>query len=350
LANTWESMKGKEFVPLGMFWSGDWDVPEQDLYAHTTGRDRLELLRNSIFSTSEVYVNENLYDLAITVLIDAGMSAGEYFIDDDLKQYVIPYAYFDSQSHREALRKIAEASLGQAYCDREGILRIEGATYLDSLVPVDNIARDDYFTKNNPTKWSEVANYIEVETQPLTLMSVQEVYKSNELESIGAGRTKSITAFYNEIPCINAVAAITGTGTISSVNYYAWGAAIEVASATAGTFELSINAQPLKVLNTEKIIKKDDNSIASNGQLKYTYPVNPLVQTRAQAENIASNLLLYYREPRKDIELDWRGNPAMILGDRITVTDRNGANDYYVISQQLEFDGALKSMIRGRKA
>lgn len=343
-------MKGKEFIPLGIFWSGDWNVPEQDLYAHTTGRDRLELLRNTTFSTSEVYINENLYDLAVTVLTDAGMSAGEYFIDDDLKSYVIPYAYFDNQSHREALRKIAEASLGQVFCDREGILRIEGATYLDSLTPVDNITRDDYFTKNNPTKWSEVANYIEVETQPLTLMSVQEVYKSNELESIGAGQTKSITAFYNEIPCINAVAAITGTGTISNVNYYAWGATIEVVSASAGTFELTINAQPLRVLNTEKIVKRDNNSITNNGTLKYSFPINPLVQTRAQAEAIATNLLLYYKEPRKDIELDWRGNPAMLLGDRITVTDRNSANDYYVVSQQLEFDGTLKSVLKGRRA
>src|SRR5690606_18139786 len=35
-----------EYIPLGTFWSGDWSVPEQETYASTSGRDRLELMRN----------------------------------------------------------------------------------------------------------------------------------------------------------------------------------------------------------------------------------------------------------------------------------------------------------------
>ncbi len=52
---TWEditSIKRREYVPLGTFWSGDWSAPEDGVYAQTTGRDRLELLRKSTYSTS----------------------------------------------------------------------------------------------------------------------------------------------------------------------------------------------------------------------------------------------------------------------------------------------------------
>jgi hypothetical protein len=350
LLATWNDIgKSIEYVPLGTFWSGDWNVPEQDLYAQTTGRDRLELLRQSTYSNSQVQVNKTLYELAELILTDAGLEAEEYFIDTELQEYNVPYSYFDSQSHREALRKIAEACLGQCYCDRDGILRIEGPSYLAyQIESVDTLTQDNYFIKNNPVKWSEVANYIEVETQPLRPDVLQEVYSSNEPVSIGAGETKTITAFYNTSPCINAAAATT-FGTITEATYYSWGANIKVHSPSAGAFELTINAQPLKVLNKDKVIRQDTASIADMGIVKYTYPGNPLVQTLAVAEKIADNLLAYYKDPRRDVEIDWRGNPAMLLGDRIAVTDKNEQNDYFIVKQELEYDGTLRARLSGRK-
>ena len=45
----------KEWVPLGVFWCGDWEAPEDELYAQTRGRDRLELLRKSTYSAPRKY-------------------------------------------------------------------------------------------------------------------------------------------------------------------------------------------------------------------------------------------------------------------------------------------------------
>ena len=42
---------------------------------------------------------------------------------------------------------------------------------------------------------------------------------------------------------------------------------------------------------------KDDDSIRENGRIKYTFPKNPLVQTREQAQKIADNLLAYFKDP-----------------------------------------------------
>jgi hypothetical protein len=41
-----------EWVPLGTFWSLDWDSPDDTLEATVTARDRMELLRKSIYETS----------------------------------------------------------------------------------------------------------------------------------------------------------------------------------------------------------------------------------------------------------------------------------------------------------
>jgi len=674
---TWhEVMFRQEWVPLGTFWSGDWRVPEDGIYAQTIGRDRLELLRKSTYSTSQVQMNKTLYDLAQNILQDAGLTEEEYYIDTELQQLPVPYAYFEPQSHREALRKVAEACLGQVYCDREGIIRIEGPSFLQSQTePVMTITQDDYFRKDNPVKWSEIANYIEVETQPLRPDVAQEVYRSNEPISITAGQTKTITVYYNHTPCIEATAtlenAVSGAE-ITKATYYAWGADITVTSTNTSTFtkladpstlptgagygcafdptgtylavahftsplitiykrdgntftklanpatrptgvgrgcafdptgtylavahtaspyitiykrdgdtfakfddpstlptgsgygctfdptgtylavahsgspyitiykrggdtftklanpstlptgtgngctfdptgtylavahgsspyitiykrdgdtfaklddpsilpngygngcafdptgtylavalstspyitiykrdgdtfakldgpstlptgygygcafdptgtylvvahwdspyitiykrdgdtfaklddpsilptgngygctfdptgtylavahgssryitiykrsgdtfELVINAKPLKVLNKEKAIAKDNASITDNGMLKYTFPANSLVQTREVAQKIADTLLAYYKDPRRDVEVEWRGNPALLLGDRIAVIDKNETNEYYVTRQELEFDGALRARLSGRRA
>ena len=342
------------WIPLGTFWSGDWHAPENEIYASTTGRDRLELLRKSSYTSSQVAQNTTLYALALAVLQDAGLTAAEYWVDTALQSYTIPYAYFETQSHREALRKIAEACLGQGYCDRDGVIRVEGPAFLASKVTSDlALTSDDYFRKDNPMKWSQIANYVEVETAPLKPDVPQEVYRSNETVPIAVGEIKTLTVHYNNPPCIEAVASLSGQPvncTITAATYYAWGASITVSSPTnAGSFTLIVSARPLKVLNRERAVAQDAASITDNGKLKFTFPSNPLVQTLSMAQTIANNLLASYKDPRRDIEMEWRGNPALLLADRVTVTDKNEQNDYFVTRQEIEWTGALRTKMSGRR-
>lgn len=347
-----------EYVPLGTFWSGDWQVQDGDVWAYTEGRDRLELLRKSTYSTSQVTVDTTLYNLAVAVLQDAGLTTSEYWVDTELQTYPVPYAWFEPQSHREALRKIAEACMGQVYCDRGGIIRIEGPSFLAGKVVSDlTITSDDYFSQDQPVKWSEIANYIEVETQPLRpALVAEEVYRSNSPVNVPAASQKSLTLYYNNPPCIEAVASLEGaTNTvIQSATYYAWGADITLSNpgGLAENVTVVINAKPLRILNKERAIAQDAASITDNGKLKYTFPENPLVQTLTMAQAIADKLLATFKDPRRDIELNWRGNPALQLADRITAPDYKNVNtaDFHVIYQALEFDGALQSVIRGRRA
>jgi len=343
-----------EYVPLGTFWSGDWTAPEDEVYASTMGRDRLELFRKSTYSTSQVQVNKALYDLAVAVLQDAGLTSGEYWVDPELQDLIVPYAYFEPYSHRESLRTIAEACLGQVYCDRDGVVRVEGPSFLASKLTSDlMLTSDDYFRKDNPAKWSQIANYIEVETAPLKPDVLQEVYRSNEPVPIAAGETKTLTVYYNSPPCIEAAASLSGQPagcSITGTTYYAWGAEVTVSSpSNAGTFTLVINAKPLKVLNKERAIAKDDPSITDNGKLKFTFPENSLLQTLSMAQTIANTLLASAKNARRDAELEWRGNPALLLGDRVTVVDRNEQNDYFVTRQEIEWTGALRAKMSGRR-
>jgi hypothetical protein len=347
-----ETSSGEEWVPLGTFWSLDWDSPDDTLEATVTARDRMELLRKSTFQTSQVLQNKTLYELAEDVLQDAGLNSNEYIIDTDLQNIIIPYAWFNPMSHREALRFIAEAGLAAAFQNRDGKIQIE-SFLISGDEPVLEITEDDYFPPlRAPSRQDQVANEVIVDTQPLRPATTsEEVYRSNEPITIPGSSTKTITAFYNKAPVIEAQSSLDSPPagvSITEATYYGWGASIKIQNTndTDKQVTLVIQGKPLIVQNKERAIARDETSITENGVLRFEFPANPLVQKLAQAQAIADALLASVKDPRRDIEVDWRGNPALELGDRVKVKGK----DYHVIRQEIDWAGALSARLTGRKA
>jgi hypothetical protein len=340
------------WIPLGTFWSLDWDSPDDTLEATVTARDRMELLRKGTYQTSQVQQNKSLYKLAEAVLQDAGLASDEYAIDEALDDIVIPYSWFNPVSHREALRLIAEAGLAAAFQNRDGKIQIE-SFLISGDEPVLEIMEDDYFPPlRAPSRQDQVANEIIVDTQPLRPASTaEEVYRSNEPITIPGNTTKTITAYFNQPPVIEAAASLDNPPagvSITEAIYYGWGASVKIqnTNATDKQVTLVIRGKPLTVQNKERAIARDEASITENGVLRYEFPANPLVQKLDQAQAIADALLASVKDSRRDIEVDWRGNPALLLGDRITVKNQ----DYHVIRQEIDWAGALSARLTGRKA
>ena len=339
------------WVPLGTFWSLDWDSPDDTLEATVTARDRMELLRKGTYQTAQVLQNKSLYELAEAVLQDAGLNSSEYIIDEALVDIAIPYSWFNPVSHREALRRIAEAGLAVAFQNRDGKIQIE-SFLITGDEPVLEITEDDYFPPlRAPSRQDQVANEIIVDTQPLRPAAVaEEVYRSNDPMTIPASTTKAITAFYNKTPVIEAIASLDSPPagvSITEATYYGWGASVKIrnTNATDKQVTLVIQGKPLTVQNKERATARDETSITENGVLRFEFPANPLVQKLDQAQAIADALLASVKDPRRDIEVDWRGNPALLLGDRVTVKGQ----DYHVIRQEIEWAGALSARLTGRK-
>ena len=168
--------------------------------------------------------------------------------------------------------------------------------------------------------------------------------------TIPGNTTKTITALYNQPPVIDAVASLDNppaSVSITDTTYYGWGANVKIrnSASTDQQVTLIITGKPLAVQNKERAVARDEASILENGKLTYEFPANPLVQTLSQAQAIADALLASVKDPRRDIEMEWRGNPALLLGDRVTVKGK----DYHVIRQEIEWTGALSARLTGRK-
>nr|DAL98415.1 MAG TPA: hypothetical protein [Caudoviricetes sp.] len=424
----------KEFVPLGVFWSKDWNVPSNGVHAATSGLDRLSFVAGTY--TSGELRNVTLYDLAADLFFNAGVQSEDYWIDPGLQNYVIPYVNFVNVDYKEVLRKIAEVCLGNVYCDRFGVIRVQGSkeisnTYLvetngnadvsypsqvtDKIDAPDNIYAllDGSWVLDGtqvlaPTiessqigwysnKMSDNAGYF---SEPYPIISL--LFEAKAIESVKVvgdilrneyPENFTITVYDNSNNVLSKQVIIGNTEVSTSIEIpenptnatkitltvQKWNKGNTQAkiiefidelyvlkiepknqfrkdnpakhSEIANYIEIPIQAfdSAGEKLPITKVVARDEKSIAENGLLPYSLPVNDLIQTAELAQNIADKLLAGFKNPNRHLELEWRGNPALLLRDTVSVVDDKETNQYTVVRQELSYDGSLRAKLTGRK-
>lgn len=127
-----------EYIPMGIYWSGDWIVGDDKTDALTNARNRLEMLRRSYYETNVIKIGivNNLYQLAVDVMDDAKTKYRDltYYVGWSLIYYPIPIMWLDKITYYDALKKIASACLGYVYVDRNDLIIID--TEVTSFAPV----------------------------------------------------------------------------------------------------------------------------------------------------------------------------------------------------------------------
>ena len=338
-----------EWYSLGEFWTLDWRVPEQEYYAETTGRDRLELMRQTEFVSSEVYQSHSLYQLAEIILRDYGLAPDKYVIDPALEEIVIPYAWFSRVTHREALRQIAMAALARVYTDRQG--RVVIRVFDTAVKPLFEFDGHNIFNKDQPLAWGKTVNHVEVKTSPLQPGPLVNVVHETEGFSLAAGAELKQTYTFSMTPVIDVMApeiASEGSVVVKDYTAYAWGVDIvfENVGATDGTVtSVIVKGKRLEPGGGRIAVARDEMSVIEHGVQKLTVE-NEFIQTAERAQAIADALLAVFKDPGHDLILDARGNIALQLGDMVTAW----GDEYFLVRQELDWDGSLGARIKARKA
>lgn len=233
------------------------------------------------------------------------------------------------------------------------------------------ITQSEYFNQKNPPNSEELRNFIEVPSLPLQVGDFNDrLYKSSEAIEVSY-ENRIIEIKYTEIPAINCsvfVYATDSTGEIIvddttglitnatipfTVLKYAWGCIVTLTAYTEPYCVVLVKGYPLKVQGKELANSSDATSITENGLLKYKFPENHLIQSRIVAKIIATTMLGTYKSARKDIHIDWCGNPALILNDIINcvIYNKGGittTKDFFVYKQTLSYDGGFREKTIGR--
>lgn len=352
---------GIEYLAMGTFWSKDWKTGESSPEATTTALDRMGLLQDTVFAGTEVILNTTIGDLAEIVLEDAVLLFPDltYNIDTALygSDYSIPVGAVGEMSHFNALKLLSEACIGRVYCDHDDVIQFK--TFAVPKSYDYELTADDYFERSIVGASEEVANKIIVNTQPLTSSAGENVYTS-EVLTLTAGSSETYEIKYKESPSASNVATVAATGgssfvgSVSAATYTAYGASVTVNCTTAGDFKISVTGTLYSVEGERAITAQDADSIFEYGESTFTLVKNNLIQSDTLAAVIAAALLVAFKDPYKDIELDWRGNPSIgldtvIRAPRYVKGSVSVKGDYNIFKSKLKFDGSLSGVLSGRK-
>ncbi|MCP3681727.1 MAG: hypothetical protein GY861_03465 [bacterium] len=352
---------GFEYVPVFIGWTRGWNVPENSIEASVQALDILDFLNQSNISTSTVQTGLTFSAWFVIVLNDAGLDSSFYNIDTTLAgaDYIVPFGWFSDVSHREALTILATACSASVYQDRAGIIQIEAVDFLDSnyLTSVQTFNRTHYMDKSNQPIYENIANKIVVTTQPLVKTTSVLIYETtaDEPETIAASTTTDFTIFYTDAPVDDQVATISPSVsgvTINSYNHYSWGSVLTVQNTNGSAQDLrfSVTGSTFEVKGKQTVTRSDTTSIINNGVNKFGFPDNAFVQKKALAVKIAGSLLSSFADPERDLTANFEpgGNPALEMGDRITLLDLYQSKEYNIVSSVISFDGGMSQQIKGR--
>ncbi len=346
-------------IPIYSGYVKNWSVPEGSLTVSASCKDMIEILNDTTFTNSDIQLNQTFSWWIESVLNDAGLSSNQYNIDATLNGalYVVPVGYFKTaKSHKKSLEELTRGCGAVAYQDRLGVIQVQSITNLSGTVQ-ETFTRSNYITKDNQPVFSSMANRVRIKTSPLILNpTTKDIYTGNSSDpfSIGATTSKTFTIHFNSSPATNQAItidpAVSGLS-ITSTNLYGWGASVTITNTgTAKDFTLKATGQVYEVSGENIVEAQDDDSIRQNGTKILEWGDSPWIQNITLGQHLCDNIVSVFSDPTKDVTISLNtGNPAIVLGDRIGVTDLYNTMNYYLTKIQMNYnDGGFSSNYEGR--
>lgn len=242
------------------------------------------------------------------------------------------------------------------------ILRLIGLV-LRELEGIYQISSSEIISRNQPVLSTDLANYIEVWINPMVPAAEPvELYRTKEdqPEEIPANSSKTFAVDYDKKPAINIVAALEDETspyvTITDAKLYGGSAEITISNSTGSpqTCTLIVTGKPLEVQGRRKIVVKDEESILDHGLVKYEFD-SPLVQDETSARDIGEKILRMFSVARANIEIEWRGDPALELADIVQIPEFEKLGitkkeNFYITRQEYKIEeGGMEVNMTGRK-
>lgn len=261
--------------------------------------DMISALTDSYYKGVWVEGGITLYDLAVDVLDDAGVT--NYIMPDSLKS-IITHSPLPILPHRECLQLIANAGECVLYTNPKGAIVIEDQTHEDS--PVD--FRLDFSTLfDKPVvKKTEKLKSVDVAVHSLRVSSEQvELCKQTNVSIYG---TKEIQVSYESATGIKAV--VTGGKIVSGV-YYAHTAFLLISG--EGTVDITLTGYKIT----------DDTSVYSTkvSDIGEVCPIdNPLITDMDRAKNVGEWVATYL-ESRNTYEANFRQDFTLDINDVVYI-------------------------------
>lgn len=326
-----------EWIPLGVFWTYKWDVPKGSLIAKCVAFDSIGLLDTTDFYDHKVMTNVSLGYLIEFIITDAqkfvlGLT---YSIDRSLYDIIVPYAWFNKDTHTQALKRVATSYMVDIYCNRQGTITARDRTAVEPIIDEWSESTNITYTEY-PTLYTTSKNTVNIPVYVIntSLQDVINITDSFEVEE------NAVVDFLSNYPINDSVTVTIDSTATSTYEWYSWG--LRITFTSAGTVSsVKVNASILDIDTTTVVTKNIAELVLEDGpQIADLY--GPFIQSVERANVVADSFLENAQLNKFDAEVQYRGNPGLMLGNSIKLKESIAPTDEYVMKrQQLFWDGAL---------
>lgn len=337
-----------EYTRLGTFYSEEWQIEQDSQWVKCTAVDRLMKLQSQEYIGYPLTEGATMYEIAEDILQKSGMLPTEYTISGDLKDISIGMAYLPKTTAWDALQEIANAALCKVYVDREDRVHVrseeEGTPPKATVIDAGNT----FSYKSNITL-TEFANVVKVDYSDVSI--ADDIIEVVETEVLLEGNEERTVTFDYSSDVAYAIALSNNANvrvTIQDGGVNCCRATLTNKSGTPQTATITVEGNAIE-LTSHTAIVRDEQSIKSYGAVEYSHTASELVQSEAQAQRIGNVLLQRLKAGEGVITTEWRGDPAMEIGDSYDCVDRFGDKKELVCEyNKFSYDGGLKQETRGR--
>ena len=337
-----------EYTQLGEFYSDEWKVPQDDIFAKVVCVDKLMRLQDVLYYGFALKENANLYEMIHDVLSKAEYKSSQFVIDDMAKEMIVENAYLTKGSSWDALQEITSAGLLAAYIDKQGVLQVSAGKNREKYA--NKITSKHIIKYNKSDKMTEFANKINVSYSSILIDdTIIKVYEGGIfIEPLG--ETTSMLDYNGLITNVSVdYIPVDGLELITHNAYVNCGE-ITFKNTTDKMIYLLLTVKGNAIkMNTQTINLCDNESIERFGVKSYNHTSSYLVQNYDTAVEIGNNLLerLSMRSGRIDIE--FRGDPSLLLEQEFECSNRFGdTNNTLCEYNRYVFDGGLTQQTKGR--
>jgi hypothetical protein len=341
-----------ESIPLGTFWSQDWDATSSDCEVTTTCHDRLYDIGQLDCPRLRMQQNISVHDAFVILFTALGLSTSDFEVDESLS-YTLLYMWLPNGIVKDALTDLAVGANCIVYVNRYNKIIVKNI--------FKNVTRSGYLDSTSqvtfasmPTSYLKIYNIVKV-NQKIPSINASSSILSLPNITLNPGLTTYTKLAFSSGPVaiFNQLSIVGGNNFLSltDLSYDAWTISFSIMNSGTVPFTVNINGygQILTFTNSEAISAQSDAKFNSTKQLTID---NDFIQDYTQAINYSKRMLTYVEDPGAYVNVEYRGNPAIEIWDTILLTDPEDKIDGLDIAPiriELDFDGSLTAKMLALK-
>lgn len=344
-----EEEENIEWLPLGIFWTGDWDAPSAGLEAAVVCYDQLYRLGEIDLPPFAVLRNTTIGGLLTHLLLVLGVAPSEFIIDPTLKQPV-RMGWLPRGKAWGAFQELATAGSCTIVSDRLGrIVAINNFRLTNPVVSLDD--ESQIMDMNIPQRYRNIFTSTLVRCKHPSLAEGEQILSIDKLVvPRGSNVFRGIEFNGGPIASLSQI-SLRGatTSTIDRISYGAWSIDIRIAN-TGAEEVVGLYAEGIPITTSESSVSRTNKPLASLYGLREQEIQSDLIQDVVVAREYVSLAGYIGQDPRAYFNINVRGNPAIELLDTITISnpsDRFEQEDVVVLRTTFDYDGALSGTIEG---